>query len=273
MFRLAVGWSRVPEKPRKPSGGEISTSKGAEPAKPVTISTHKQLAAKTAEIVSRLNQDPELARLLLVNPAAAIQDAGYSLSPEILKHVLETVRHSKVTAEKRQGLEALLEKEFGEHPQPLDPVWLKRALFEKLKLQPLDTAGREPVYRNALSPELLKRLGKFRPSLRRAKVATPKPLHGVALQVSLCHKWPGRFDLDAPLDKLAPAAAPPAAVDLNTLYFYKDSHPLVRSLIELAVIQRSSFPIHSPDSYRKIRSGEKPNPLRTWVKAVRFKQS
>lgn len=235
-----------------------------------TISTREELAAATAKIVARLNRDPELAKAMFLNPAAAIQETGYKLSSEVFGHILRTVRHSKATAARRAELEARLEKELGEPPRPLESDWLKRILFERLRLPPLDTAGREPVYREAISGPLRERLEKFRPRPRRITVQTVKPLHGVAIQTDLTHRWPGRFDLDAKLGDLPLAKAPPEKVDLNTLYFYKDSHPLVRDLIELAVIQRSSFPLHTPESYRKIRAGEKPHPLRTWVTKVRF---
>lgn len=257
------------EKPRgRGTRGKAEGSGGAE--EQPTISTRQELAATTAKIVARLNRDPELAKAMLLNPAAAIQETGYKLSPEVFGHILRTVRHSKATAARRAELEARLEKEFGEPPRPLDSDWLKRILFERLRLSPLDTAGREPLYREAISAALRERLEKFRRRPRRITVKTPKPLHGVAIQTDLAHRWPGRFDLDAKLGDLPLAKAPPEKVDLNTLYFYKDSHPLVRELIELAVIQRSSFPLHTPESYRKVRAGERPSPLRTWITSVRF---
>jgi hypothetical protein len=254
------------EKPKGRTKGES----GAEAESPPTIQSREQLAAAAAKIVARLNRDPELAKAMFLNPAAAIQETGYKLAPEVFGHILRAVRHSKATAARRAELEARLEKELGEPPQPLDSDWLKRILFQRLRLPPLDTSGREPVYREAISGALRERLEKFRPRLRRITVKTPKPLHGVAVQTELTHRWPGRFDLDAELGDLPRASRPPEQVDLNTLYFYKDSHPLVRELIELAVIQRSSFPLHTPESYRKVRSGQKASPLRTWITGVRF---
>ncbi len=257
------------EKPKgRSTPGKAGSGSKGEP--PPTIQSREELAAAAAKIVARLNRNPELAKAMLLNPAAAIQETGYKLAPEVFGHILRTVRHSKATAARRAELEARLEKELGEPPQPLDSDWLKRILFERLRVPPLDTGGREPVYREAISGSLRERLEKFRPRLRRTSVKTPKPLHGVAIQTDLTHRWPGRFDLEAELGDLPRAAAPPERVDLNTLYFYKDSHPLVRDLIELAVIQRSSFPLHTPESYRKVRSGEKPSPLRTWITGVRF---
>ncbi|HXG35139.1 MAG TPA: hypothetical protein VNJ11_17370 [Bryobacteraceae bacterium] len=257
------------EKPRG-RGTRGKAEPGSEGESPPTIQSREELAAVAAKIVARLNRDPELAKAMFLNPAAAIQETGYKLAPEVFGHILRAVRHSKATAARRAELEARLEKELGEPPRPLDSDWLKRILFERLRIGPLDTSGREPVYREAISGALRERLEKFRPRVRRISVKTPKPLHGVAIQTELTHRWPGRFDLDAKLEDLPRAAAPPEQVDLNTLYFYKDSHPLVRELIELAVIQRSSFPLHTPESYRKVRSGERPSPLRTWITGVRF---
>jgi TnpA family transposase len=78
------------------------------------------------------------------------------------------------------------------------------------------------------------------------------------------------MDLDAPLPSLKPAKKAPKTISLETLYFYKDSHPLARDLLELGIIERRSFPIHSADSYRKIKTGEKPNAFHSWIKALRF---
>ncbi len=239
-------------------------------AKPPAIHTHQQLAAKIPVILAQLNANPELVTAMLINPAAAIQEAGFRLGPEIASHVMETARFSKTAATRRDHLQKSLETSLGEPPQPMNPAWVRNMLFEKLRIQPLETAGVEPVYRDAITAAERERLQRLRPVMRRAAVKTPKPLHGVAVIVDLIHKSPLRFDLDAKLPAMKPAAKPPENVDLNTLYLYKDSHPAIRDLIELTVLTRSAFPIHTPESYRQIRSGAKPNPLRTWVKTVRF---
>ncbi|MEL7227161.1 MAG: hypothetical protein AAGL17_20580 [Cyanobacteria bacterium J06576_12] len=62
----------------------------------------------------------------------------------------------------------------------------------------------------------------------------------------------------------------PHRVELETLYFYKDTHPIVRDVLALGIIQRQAFPIQTTDSYRRIRQGQKRNPFYAWINNVRF---
>ena len=267
--------SERPSKPKRPA--QKSASERAEPRgeapKPPLINSHKDLGAKTPEIVAKLNSDPELAKAMLLNPAAAIKEAGYDLSPEIVSHITDTIRHSTATTERRAALEKKLEDALGEAPQPQDPKWLARTLFERLKVTPVDTTGLEPAYVLAISKDALVRLQKLRPALRKRNVRTPVPQHGTRFKVALMHPSPRRWDLDATLPQAPPRSTAPETLDLNALYFYKDAHPLARPLLELGLIRRSTFPLQSADTYRKIRRGEKPSPLTRWVKRVRFPKS
>jgi hypothetical protein len=56
------------------------------------------------------------------------------------------------------------------------------------------------------------------------------------------------------------------------LYFYKDSNATAAALLELGVIQRQSFPVHTPDTFRKIMDGSKPNAFRSWIRGVRLRE-
>jgi hypothetical protein len=79
--------------------------------------------------------------------------------------------------------------------------------------------------------------------------------------------------LDAPVPDLKPASRAPKRVELETLYFYKDSHPLVRDVLELGILQRRAFPIQTASSYRKIRDGKRPHVFRAWIRSVRFPET
>jgi hypothetical protein len=78
------------------------------------------------------------------------------------------------------------------------------------------------------------------------------------------------MDLDAELPPLPSASAAPKKLSLEELYFYKESHPVARQLLELGIVQRQAFPIHSADSYRRIKRGEKSNAFRGWIRGIRF---
>jgi hypothetical protein len=269
--------SERPSKPNKPA----PKSKRVEPSgqapsaagKATLINSHKDLAAKTPEIVAKLDEDPELAKAMFLNPAAAIKEAGYDLSPEIVSHITDTIRHSASTTKRRAALEKTLQEALAEAPQPQDPKWLARILFERLAVAPIDTKGLEPSYVQAFSAGALARLQKLRPKLRKRDVKTPLPQHGTQFKVALIHPSPRRWDFDAKLPDAPRLSSAPETVDLRALYFYKDAHPLVRPLLELGLIRRSTFPLQSADSYRKIRRGEKPSPLSRWVKQIRFQKS
>src|SRR4029077_17935129 len=126
-------------------------------------------------------------------------------------------------------------------------------------LTPVVTAGHEPTYLAALDPTVVKRLKALRPrptarypGVRRGKVQS-------SITIADWHPAVRRMDLDAPLPLLARAGEAPREIQLAELYFYKDAHPLARQVLELGVLQRLSFPFHSPDTYRQIRDGKKPN--------------
>jgi hypothetical protein len=234
---------------------------------PIKISTHRELLTRQAEIFARLNQDPDAASMLLINPVLAFRDVGVEMTREIARHVLHTIQHTPRLRQRRDALEQQLKEETGETPQPDNPAWVSRFLFETLQLQPLQTKGLEPAYKTPLNQAAIDRLEQVRPRRQRKDRLSPRSSF---LRVRVQRPAVRRIDVDAPLPKLEPVKRVPKQVDLETLFFYKDSHPLARALLELGIIQRRSFPIHSADSYRRIKRGEKPNAFRSWIDSVRF---
>jgi hypothetical protein len=234
---------------------------------PLNITTHRELLTYQGEIFARLNQDPKAAGMLLINPVLAFRDVGVEMTREIAHHVLHTIQHTPRLRKRRDALEAELSEALGEPPQADNPAWVSRFLFETLQLEPLETEGLEPTYKAPLNEAAVKRLQEVRPQRQRKEKLSPRSSF---LRVRLTRPAVRRLDVDAPLPELRPAKEAPQEVDLETLYFYKESHPLARALLELGIIQRRSFPIHSADSYRRIKRGEKPNAFRSWIDAVRF---
>lgn len=236
---------------------------------PIKLTSHKQLISKQAELFRRFNSNPELSTLLFINPVLAFREVGVTMTPEIAHHVLHTIQHPPHMRQQRDTLEASLKEELGEMPQPNDPEWLATILFEKLELTPLKTRGYRPVYKSELSDEVVEKLQAMRPKKRKRPLTKTRG-GGMRLRVRTARPAVRRMDLDAPLPDLERAERPPKTMSLETLYFYKDSHPVARQMLELGIIERRSFPIHSGDSYRRIKSGERQNAFRSWIRAVRF---
>lgn len=236
---------------------------------PIRITSHRGLIGKQREIFRRFNDNPEIATLLFLNPVLAFKEIGVELTPELRRHVLHAVRHPPGPRARREELEASLRKTLGEAPKPLDRQWLAGTLFDTLALTPLKTGGRKPVYRPPLNEESVKRMKALRPKMRRAR-HVPRSKRGNVIRVKPWRSSFRRMDLEAPVPELSPAKKAPGTVSLETLFFYKDASPVARDLLELGVLQKRAFPIQSPASFRKIRSGEKANAFRSWIKSVRF---
>ncbi|HLA43428.1 MAG TPA: hypothetical protein VJZ27_08345, partial [Aggregatilineales bacterium] len=79
-----------------------------------------------------------------------------------------------------------------------------------------------------------------------------------------------QLDLDAELPEIKRAPQIPRTISFEELYFYKNSHPLVRDALAFGILQKRGIPIHSGDSFRKIQAGEKTHLFHDWITSVRF---
>ncbi len=266
---------REPRKPRRPKKDEPKKAEKDTEEKEsntLVLTSHREFAVAQNEIFKRLNENPEAVSLLLVNPALAIEELDVELSPELRHHVLHTLQHPPALRERRAELEASLKEALGEAPQPNDPAWLSRVLFETLQASPVKTEGRAPVYKRVVSNNLINHASQIRDRWEEGK-ANPRRPRPKGMRVRL--KTPGdkirRMDLEAPVpDDLEPVKDTPETVSLEDLYFYRDQNPLVGDLLELGVIQRRAFPIQSADGFRKVKSGEQRSVFTTWIKSASF---
>jgi hypothetical protein len=236
------------------------------------IKSHRMLALKQAEIAARVNADPRWGVMLMINPVLAFKDVGVNVSTEVAAHILHAIQHPVDLRKRRVALEASLLESLGETPRPNDAKWVASILFNLLKLHPLDSLGHEPVYSETLAGEAIRKAATLRP-LAPPRPRYPEARHFSARNLVGVAPWREavrRIDVDAPLPKLGKAKSAPNELPIEQLYFYKDSHPLAKALLELAIIQRRGFPIQTPDAYRKIRDGVKANAFRTWITSVRF---
>jgi len=237
----------------------------------IVIASHRQLAGLQREIFQRLNVNPKWAALMLVNPALALQDIGFKPSRAIIHHILHTLQHPPELRHQREHLEQKLKQALQEKPRPNDPKWVKYFLFVKLQIQPLNTQGLAPQYIDPIDNQAMERLQALRPKPRGKRYQEASAsVGGTAIAIIPATARARRLDLNALLPELQPTDEIPDSVELETLYFYKDSHPLIRDVLELGIIQRQRFPIQTADSYRQIKKGEKLNPFYAWIDGVRF---
>ena len=233
-------------------------------------SSHKRLAVAVREVSRRIAEHPEYSVMLAVNPAMALEAYGVKLTPEMRDHVLRSLKHPEAVKTRREELEASLEKALGEPPRPEDPAWMARILFERLKLTPLDTYGREPTYEPPLNATILDRLAPLRP---KPKIKYPPPRHKPITSSVGVTPWTEKapfLDLNAKAPDLPLAKTAPAEVPLEAAWFYKDKDPVAHDLVELGQIRRTGLVFHTPDRFRKIAAGETPNVFRSWFRSVRF---
>jgi hypothetical protein len=238
---------------------------------PLAIDSHRALVVKQREIAARVDAAPELALMLFINPVLAFERMGVKLSPEMAHHVLHAIQHPRALRTRRDELEASLREALGEPAQPTDPTWNWHLLFDLRKLAPLAIGDAVPVYRPPLGQQESAKLHALRPPgtnrYPQPRLLPPRNRVGsVPWKESL-----RRIDLDAPAPALPQADRVPERVPLEDLWFYKDLDPVVRDALELGVIQRRAFPVHSPDSFRQILEGSKTNAFRLWITSIRFK--
>lgn len=79
---------------------------------PIRVETHRDLRRHIRTICRRFNGQPELARLLLVNPLFALEDAGVVLTPELKAHVVDRLRFPPKLVERIARLEHELRAQF-----------------------------------------------------------------------------------------------------------------------------------------------------------------
>ncbi len=257
--RPAAGFSAKPA----PAGAKIELAL-------IRINSHRALAAQQVALAERVAAHPDLAVMLLINPVLAFKELGVELSPDVARHVLHAIQHPAALRNRRDELEAHLREVLGEPAQPTDAAWNARLLFKLRELQALAIGEQKPAYTPPLGQTEAQKLNALRPA---GGVRYPQPrmleprsrVGSVPWKESL-----RRMDLEAPAPVLPKAEAAPGTVPLEDLWFYKDLDALVHGALELGIIQRRAFPIHTPDSFRKVLAGEKPNAFRSWIKSVRF---
>jgi len=233
------------------------------------IKDEKTLGALGPQLNRLLNAKPGLAAMLFINPVLTMKEAGVKFSRPVVHHILSRLRHRPAMRERREELEARLTEVLCEVPRPNNSAWLSRTLFEKLHLPPLDTGDLTPSYKSVHDPVVEKRLQALRPKRTHRYSHLPsRPRHTGRVRMQAMPPSIRRMDLGATVPELKPAKRTPKRLSLEDLYFYKDSSPVARDLLELAIIQRRGLRLHSRYSYRLIKEGKRRNVFRRWFRKV-----
>jgi len=247
-----------PRRVRKAAAKKIP----ARPQEPLVIDSHSALLRRRKAMLNALTSEPGRARLLFANPVLAFRDAGVVVSPAIADHILHSLQHPPEVKTQRERLTELLRKALGSAPHPSDPGWLATTVFTQLKVGPLDTAGLEPTYLPAIPEDAQKNLRALLPPRTRPRLpARPTTPAKQAL-------W--RIDIGAEVPERPPAKRIPKRLALEQLWFYLPRHDLIRPMLELGIIERSTMPVLSAAAFRKVRSGEQTNGLVDWIQDVSF---
>ena len=131
------------------------SKKSSEPFEPINIQSHHELAGHMKEIVARLNQNPEIARRILINPIFALEEIGVHLNNAMEKHIHSMLHDPPAKKRRLAELEAEIKPKVEEltgRPEiPSVPKDLAQFLFTTLKLTPLKEGHREAIEAGALA--------------------------------------------------------------------------------------------------------------------------
>ncbi len=108
---------------------------------PIVIGAHRDLRKNIRNISKRFNENPGLARLLIVNPILAFEDVGVQMSPKVKQHIMDRLRFPPLLREREKKLEAELKEDLSRHKisckLPLTAELRAHLFFHVLKLTPL----------------------------------------------------------------------------------------------------------------------------------------
>lgn len=123
----------------KPAKRVKSKSRRAEKPPELKLETHRDLRANIRAISKRFNDDPESARMLLVNPLLALEDIGVQMTTELKDHIKNALRFPPNVIERRDQLELEIFDELKQlgvtYKVPLNEEQRADLIFNVLKLK------------------------------------------------------------------------------------------------------------------------------------------
>lgn len=123
---------------------------------PIRVANERDLRKNMRAICERFNAQPELARLVFVNPVLALQDVGVQLEPEAKQHIMNALRFPPKLQKRKAELATELTEAFAREKAavelPLSAKQRAHLLFRVLSVKPL-TADAQAT--EELAPERL----------------------------------------------------------------------------------------------------------------------
>lgn len=215
---------------------------------PKTIASHEAFRKLFPKLLAMQEEHPKLAVAALANPILALEELGYSFSPEIRAHMERLARFGEEKTTEIEEIEGRLTKSFGKTVSIEDGPALATSLVAKLPQKLLDETAEEPE--PAAAPKLsTKRVA------READSAIAAQTVALASTVKLSDLITKQ--LAAPVQRnFLSLTQPPDA-----LAKFKGREPLLDDVIRLREIEGSRARLAEPETFQKILSGEVKTPL------------
>jgi len=108
---------------------------------PIVLEVERDLKKNLRSINTLLNENPDLARFVLINPILVLEDLGVTISTPVKQHIIQSLRFPAKLVARRDELAKEVEKEFSRlkihHKLPLTKEQRAKLVFETLKIKPL----------------------------------------------------------------------------------------------------------------------------------------
>jgi len=134
---------------------QVDAEEQREGGEHILVRSHRDLRRNIRAICRRLNANPEIARLTLVNAVLAFEDVGVTLNAEMKEHIRRTLQEPPRLRERREALERELIEELpvlrSGAELPRTNAQRARFLFDALGLAPLSHEDLRGVSRKRLA--------------------------------------------------------------------------------------------------------------------------
>ena len=108
---------------------------------PLLVNVERDLRKHMRDISLRLNANPNLARLVLINPILVLEDLGVQISKEVKMHIMETLRFPPALVRRRDALAIELKDDLAElnvhHKLPFTIQQRAELVYKTLNIPPL----------------------------------------------------------------------------------------------------------------------------------------
>lgn len=132
-------------------------SKKAISTEPIIINVERDLKKHMRAINQLLNNNPELARLVVVNPILVLEDLGVTISSSVKQHIMDALRFPPKLVAQRDQMASELHTEFEKlgvnYKLPLSNETRAHLVFKHMQIKPLKKDKKNP---NHLTSDQLK---------------------------------------------------------------------------------------------------------------------